>query len=72
MLIGREKKKNDNLDTYEKELLKNYEKKIIEKTILMMAKENRRNKMTKQRKKLVITLMIIKENRLDTMIKIKA
>ena len=36
-------KKNDNLDTHEKELLKNYEKKERENSVItsMMTKENR-------------------------------
>ena len=45
----RKKEKRDNLDTHEKVLFKNYEK--------------------KDRGNCVITLMMIKENRLDTIIK---
>ena len=43
MLITREKKKRDNLDTHGKELLENYEKKERENCVitLMMIKENR-------------------------------
>ena len=48
LITGGKKKKRDNIDTREKELLKNYEK--------------------KERENCMITLMI-KENRLDTMIK---
>ena len=42
-------KKSDNLDTHEKELLKNYEKKEGENRVitLMMTKENRLKKVIK-------------------------
>ena len=42
-------KKNDNLDTHEKELLKNYEKKERENSVVtsMMTKENRWRKVIK-------------------------
>ena len=42
MLITREKRKRDNLDTHEKELLKNYEKMKENWVVtLMMTKEKR-------------------------------